>query len=222
MSTGTRVPRPRTSRSISPRRTLSSETVERSTVPLLTFSLSICAHLTLVLRPFCAQLSQSSRQESLTGSFGREVAQTPVTRRPAFSAETSRFPHGGVGAGGPWPKYKVTKYTMSVNYTAPAMRQELVRIDDERPPRGGGVGGYNPTTAMAPLRKPCGVSHMRSAVDNVTRLKLDVASVAHIHVGISPYSDLAAAAITAESHAAFKRSNPGRTVLGSCPSATKS
>jgi hypothetical protein len=150
-------------------------------LPLLTFSLSICAHLTLVLRPFCAQLSQSSRQESLTGSFGREVAQTPVTRRPAFSAETSRFPHGGVGAGGPWPKYKVTKYTMSVNYTAPAMRQELVRIDDERPPRGGGVGGYNPTTAMAPLRKPCGVSHMRSAVDNVTRLKLDVASVAHIH-----------------------------------------
>ena len=54
--------------------------------------------------------------------------------------------------GGPWPRYKVTKYTMSVNYTAPAMRQELVRIDDERPPRGGGVGGYNPTTFQGGIR----------------------------------------------------------------------
>ena len=53
---------------------------------------------------------------------------------------------------GPWPQYKVTKYTMSVNYTAPAMRQDLVRIDDERPPRGGGVGGYNPTTFQGGIR----------------------------------------------------------------------
>jgi hypothetical protein len=48
--------------------------------------------------------------------------------------------------GGPWPRYTLKKYTMLVNYTAPAMRQEVVRIDDERPPRGGGVGGYNPVT----------------------------------------------------------------------------
>ena len=54
--------------------------------------------------------------------------------------------------GGPWPRYRVTKYTMWVNYTAPAMRQELVRIDDERPPRGGGVGGYNPTTFQGGIR----------------------------------------------------------------------
>ena len=54
--------------------------------------------------------------------------------------------------GGPWPRYKITKYTMLVNYTAPAMRQELVRIDDERPPRGGGVGGYNPATFQGGIR----------------------------------------------------------------------
>ena len=51
--------------------------------------------------------------------------------------------------GGPWPRFTVTKYTMLVNYTVPAMRQELVRIDDQNPPRGGGAGGYNPTRARA-------------------------------------------------------------------------
>jgi glyoxylase-like metal-dependent hydrolase (beta-lactamase superfamily II) len=54
--------------------------------------------------------------------------------------------------GGPWPRYTLKKYTMSVNYTAPAMRQEVVRIDDERPPRGGGVGGYNPVTFQGGIR----------------------------------------------------------------------
>jgi hypothetical protein len=28
--------------------------------------------------------------------------------------------------GGPWPRYTVKNYTMSVNYAVPAMRQELV------------------------------------------------------------------------------------------------
>lgn len=54
--------------------------------------------------------------------------------------------------GGPWPRYSVKKYTMLVNYTGLAMRQELVRIDDEKPPRGGGVGGYNPTTFQGGIR----------------------------------------------------------------------
>ena len=54
--------------------------------------------------------------------------------------------------GGPWPRYTLKKYTMLVNYAGPAMRQELVRIDDEKPPRGGGVGGYNPTTFQGGIR----------------------------------------------------------------------
>jgi len=54
--------------------------------------------------------------------------------------------------GGPWPRYTVKRYTMSVNYAAPMMRQELVRVDDERPPRGGGVGGYNPVTFLGGIR----------------------------------------------------------------------
>src|SRR3981189_2416295 len=55
-------------------------------------------------------------------------------------------------SGGPWPRYTVTKYTMSINYAAPAMRQDLVRIDDEKPPRGGGAGGYNPVTFQGSIR----------------------------------------------------------------------
>ena len=54
--------------------------------------------------------------------------------------------------GGAWPRYTVTKYTMSVDFSLPAMRQELVRIDDARPPRGGGAGGYNPQTFQGGIR----------------------------------------------------------------------
>src|SRR5439155_658584 len=51
-------------------------------------------------------------------------------------------------AGGPWPRFKITKYVALVNYTVPVMRQESVRVDNENPPRGGGAGGYNPATGQ--------------------------------------------------------------------------
>jgi glyoxylase-like metal-dependent hydrolase (beta-lactamase superfamily II) len=55
-------------------------------------------------------------------------------------------------SGGPWPRYKVTKYVALVNYSFPAMRQEIVRIDNEFPPRGGGAGGFNPATGQGGIR----------------------------------------------------------------------
>jgi glyoxylase-like metal-dependent hydrolase (beta-lactamase superfamily II) len=55
-------------------------------------------------------------------------------------------------SGGPWPRFKVTKYAASINYTVPAMRQEIVRIDNEYPPRGGGAGGFNPNTGQGGIR----------------------------------------------------------------------
>src|SRR5687768_9458229 len=54
--------------------------------------------------------------------------------------------------GGPWPRFTVTKYVASVNYSAPAMRQEVVRIDNESPPRGGGAGPFNPATGQGGIR----------------------------------------------------------------------
>lgn len=55
-------------------------------------------------------------------------------------------------SGGPWPRFKVTKYAALVNYTAPAMRQEIVRVDNEYPPRGGGAGPFNPATGQGGIR----------------------------------------------------------------------
>src|SRR5260370_31686014 len=39
--------------------------------------------------------------------------------------------------GGPWPRYPLKNYTMLVHYTAPSMRQELGRLEDENPTGGG-------------------------------------------------------------------------------------
>ncbi len=54
--------------------------------------------------------------------------------------------------GGAWPRFTVKKYTALVNYTVPAMRQEIVRIDDQDPPRGGGAGPFTPATGQGGIR----------------------------------------------------------------------
>src|SRR5262245_17003060 len=70
-----------------------------------------------------------------------------------YSGTGAVYPTGqAFRTGGPWPKFTVTKYVMFVNYTAPAMRQELVRIDDQVPTRGGGAGGFNPATGQGGIR----------------------------------------------------------------------
>ena len=57
-----------------------------------------------------------------------------------------------VGPGGPWPRFELTKYVASVNYASGAMREETVRRDVERPPRGGGAGPFNPATGQGGMR----------------------------------------------------------------------
>ncbi|MBI4885603.1 MAG: MBL fold metallo-hydrolase [Acidobacteria bacterium] len=52
----------------------------------------------------------------------------------------------------PWPRFKVVKYANAVNYDTPALREELVRVDDENPARGGGAGGFNPATGQGGMR----------------------------------------------------------------------
>jgi len=72
-------------------------------------------------------------------------------------------------SGGPWPRFTVTKYTMSIDYSVPAMRQELVRIDDAKPPRGGGAGGYNPTTFQGGIRPVPGDMIQNQTLDGRTQ-----------------------------------------------------
>src|SRR5262245_31839399 len=57
-----------------------------------------------------------------------------------------------VGPGGPWPRFELPKYTASVNYASGAMREETVRRDVDRPPRGGGAGPFNPATGQGGMR----------------------------------------------------------------------
>lgn len=52
----------------------------------------------------------------------------------------------------PWPQFTVTKYNAGVRYDAPAFREELVRVDTQNPPRGGGAGGFNPATGQGGMR----------------------------------------------------------------------
>jgi glyoxylase-like metal-dependent hydrolase (beta-lactamase superfamily II) len=52
----------------------------------------------------------------------------------------------------PWPRFTVTKYNAGVRYDTPAFREELVRIDTDKPPRGGGAGGYSAQTGQGGMR----------------------------------------------------------------------
>lgn len=56
-----------------------------------------------------------------------------------YSGSGSNFAVGQApNADAPWPRFNVTSYTASLDYDAPAMRQEMVRTQGENPPRGGG------------------------------------------------------------------------------------
>jgi glyoxylase-like metal-dependent hydrolase (beta-lactamase superfamily II) len=70
-----------------------------------------------------------------------------------YSGTGSTFGFGQAPApGAPWPRFEVLKYVAAINYAAPAMREQLVRLDVEDPPRGGGAGPFNPATGQGGMR----------------------------------------------------------------------
>jgi len=93
-----------------------------------TFAMAIAATMLLSLYA-AAQKTGSDAKTTIDaavaamGSAGLQSIQ--------YSGTGSFYATGqAYGPGGPWPRYTLKKYTMLVNYTAPAMRQEVVRIDD--------------------------------------------------------------------------------------------
>ncbi len=70
------------------------------------------------------------------------------------------FPLGQAeGPGKPWPRFRMVQYTNAIRYAAgpeaqaePAMREELTRVDEETPPRGGGAGPFIPATGQGGIR----------------------------------------------------------------------
>jgi len=95
---------------------------------------------------------------------GAKLRSLQYTATGSFGATGNAYTSGG-----PWPRFTVTKYTMSIDYSLPAMRQELVRIDDAKPPRGGGAGGYNPATFQGGIRPVPGDMIQNQTVDGRTQ-----------------------------------------------------
>ena len=80
----------------------------------------------------------------------------------------------------PWPRFKVIKYVIAVNYGTPALREELVRIDDENPARGGGAGGFNAATGQGGMRPILGEqTQIRQATDRTETGSLQIWMTPH-------------------------------------------
>ena len=99
-----------------------------------------------------------------TAMGGAKLRSLQYTATGSFGATGNAYTSGG-----PWPRFTVTKYTMSIDYSLPAMRQELVRVDDAKPPRGGGAGGYNPTTFQGGIRPVPGDMIQKQTFDGRTQ-----------------------------------------------------
>jgi glyoxylase-like metal-dependent hydrolase (beta-lactamase superfamily II) len=95
---------------------------------------------------------------------------TPRLQSIQYSGTGSMNPTGQqYSPQGPWPRFTMTNYMALVNYSVPAMRQELVRIDDMNPPRGGGAGGFNPATGQGGIRPIPGDIIQNTNVDGRTQ-----------------------------------------------------
>ena len=78
-----------------------------------------------------------------------------------YSGTGSVFSIGqAAGPGKPWPRFRMTQYKTAIRYDAPlgiaaqgpVMREELTRVDEENPPRGGGAGPFVAATGQGGIR----------------------------------------------------------------------
>jgi glyoxylase-like metal-dependent hydrolase (beta-lactamase superfamily II) len=122
-----------------------------------------------------------------------------------YSGSGSSFTVGQApGPGAPWPRFELAKYVASVNYAAPAMREETVRRDVDYPPRGGGAGPFNPATGQGGMRPIPG-----DVIQNLTRDGRTEAGL--LQIWMTPHGFLKAAAANATFSPASK--GRGQTVL---------
>lgn len=87
----------------------------------------------------------------------------------------------------PWPRFRVIKYTNSVRYDLPGVREELVRVDDENAPRGGGAGGFNPSTGQGGMRPILGEQ-------TIVRQASPQTEVGQLQIWLTPHGFLKGAA----------------------------
>jgi glyoxylase-like metal-dependent hydrolase (beta-lactamase superfamily II) len=101
-------------------------------------------------------------------------------------------------AGGPWPRFTVKQYVALVNYSVPAMRQEIVRVDDQRPPRGGGAGPFNPATGQGSIRPIPGDIHQTQNADGRTE-------IGAVNIWLTPHGFLKGAIASGNAKIAARR-----------------
>ena len=87
----------------------------------------------------------------------------------------------------PWPRFRVIKYTASVRYDVPGFREELVRVDDENPARGGGAGGFNASTGQGGMRPILGEQ-------TIVRQATPQTEVGQLQIWMTPHGFLKGAA----------------------------
>ena len=90
--------------------------------------------LALMSGTYAAQDGKNTSLDAIATAMGSANLKTIQ-----YSGSGSNFALGqSPNATAPWPRFNVTSYTASIDYDAPAMRQEMVRTQGENPPRGGG------------------------------------------------------------------------------------
>src|SRR6266481_3959071 len=98
---------------------------------ILIISLAAAAMLTQVARAQDAK----TRLDAASATLGATDLKTIE-----FSGRGSDFMFGQAYNGdSPWPRFSVPSYSMTIDYSIPAMRDERRRQQVENPPRGGGL-----------------------------------------------------------------------------------
>ena len=113
-----------------------------------TVSTAFVVLFTLLLQPTRAQDARATLDAAAAAMGASTLHAVAYTATKGNLYALGQAP----GPGKPWPRFTITQYSLLVNYDAGMMREQTTRIDDEKPPRGGGAGGYNPQTQQGGIR----------------------------------------------------------------------
>jgi glyoxylase-like metal-dependent hydrolase (beta-lactamase superfamily II) len=107
----------------------------------------------VVLGVIAAAFQAAAQDAAAVIDAAAKAMGTPSVQSIQYSGSGAVFMLGqNVRPDAPWPRFTVTRYNAGVRYDAPAFREELVRIDTDKPPRGGGAGGYSAETGQGGMR----------------------------------------------------------------------
>ncbi len=161
---------------------------------------TIVALLLTVMMP-CSGFAQSA--SAVIDAAAKAMGTSTLQSIRYAGRGTNNGPGQAFTSGGPWPRFEVTKYVALVNYAVPALRQEIVRVDSEYPPRGGGAGPFNPATGQGGIRPIPGDIIQNQNVDGRTE-------IGAVNIWLTPHGFLKGAAMSGNARIVASR---GRKTL---------